>query len=236
MVLRFTVKDTGIGIPGDKLATIFESFRQMDGSTTRRYGGTGLGTTISKQLVNLMGGDIGRQENDHMFRNGDIYGCLPKPVKMEALRQMVFTATEPMGQISGPAPGPDLSSPHAASEAMEGRGIRVLLAEDYPTNQKIAVQALTKAGYSVSLAENGAQALDIFISSDFDLILMDIQRPEMDGYEATRLIRAHEEARGPAESGVGKPGTLSPPPNPDHCHDGTCNQRLSGKMPGCEYG
>lgn len=310
--LRFTVRDTGIGIPEDKQEKIFDSFTQADGSTTRRYGGTGLGTTIARQLTELMGGEIGltsrqgegsafwftalfgrtREEKEPPQRGvidpaglkvlivddnrtsryvlseylgslgckttevvngseallilesrnfakdafdliitdyqmpeidgfdlsrkirrmetlrevpiilltssgtaGDgktckeigVNGYLPKPIKyddlMDAVRLVLGTSVEE--REAG------LVTRHTVAEAAERRGA-VLLAEDYPTNQKVAVRHLTGAGYHVDLAENGVQALSAFSTRSYDLILMDMQMPVLDGEEATRKIREME--------------------------------------------
>ncbi len=307
--LRFNVKDTGIGIPEEKQAYIFESFAQADGSTTRKYGGTGLGTTISKQLVRIMGGEIGlsstpgkgsvfwftlplkldqdsrdiavnqpsaslltgkkilvvgtnqktrfvfsshlkawgclpreaatamdalsilKKETDvhlvltdiHMegldgfemvrqirnlpdhaklpvilltsigkigdnrkCRDLDIQGYLIKPIKQQALKTAITAVLTP-----SKTPTPTPVTRHSISDIRRKR-IQILLAEDYPANQQVAVRHLMSRGYQVSLAKNGLQALDLFKAKQFHLVLMDIQMPIMDGYEATRYIRAHE--------------------------------------------
>ena len=315
--LRFCVKDTGIGIPKDKQETIFESFSQADGSTTRKYGGTGLGTTISRQIVTLMGGEIGvdsqplrgsnffftvvfkkdaplpeaepvagtrarldqltvlvvddNKNNRFVFSeylkswgcvpveavsgpealsilenqnsSGDgihmilsdfqmpgmdgfqlvkeikkkdslkdipiilltsvgmigdskickdlgINGYLTKPVKRDDLKSAMISILN-KEEFNG---AHNLSSPLTRHRISEIRGSKaeILLAEDYPTNQQIAVRYLTDAGYRVTLAEDGRQAVDLFKTKQFDLILMDIQMPLVDGYEATRQIREQE--------------------------------------------
>jgi signal transduction histidine kinase/DNA-binding response OmpR family regulator/HPt (histidine-containing phosphotransfer) domain-containing protein len=313
--LRFMVKDTGIGIARDKQKTIFESFTQGDGSTTRKYGGTGLGTTISKQLVELMGGEIdlesdegkgstfnftawfGRRADrkeipernvvdlsglkvlvvDDNFNNRYIvaeylkqWGCLPSEAHNEkealAVLKEAVGAKEPFGLVLTDYQMPErngldlareiradrdleqtpilllssigrqetgeqckeigiegyLNKPirrnelRKAIEAVLGlpagwkkqteaelitghtqveecrKDIRILLAEDYPTNQQVAMRHLERAGYQVDLAKTGKEAMEIYRQQHHDLILMDIQMPEMDGYEATSAIRKME--------------------------------------------
>jgi PAS domain S-box-containing protein len=308
--LRFLVKDTGIGISKEKQAIVFESFTQADGSTTRKYGGTGLGTTISKQLVELMGGRIGvdskegkgatfwfivvfSKQSEIIFRKreelplnvrvlvvadieisrqviveyvsswgfipveaasakealtilkksiasgeqvnlvlsdlnmpdingfdlareirsveffsvvpiivitaygnaGDgkicrdigIKGYLSKPFRETDLRRIIERAfrSSMRGEI-------DLVTRHSIAEETQ---MRVLLAEDYPTNQAIARRHLGQAGYQVDLAEDGKQAVDAFKRNPYELIFMDVQMPVMDGYQATKAIRELESER-----------------------------------------
>ena len=313
--INFLVKDTGIGIPKEKQATIFESFTQADGSTTRKYGGTGLGTTISKQLAEMMGGEIGveseegkgstfwftalfskQEKKKQIYATTDFdldnlkvlvvddnqtnrfvlmeylksWGCLPveanngkdaltilrdtasseDPVKliltdfqmpemsgfdlarevkkMETLKGvpiMVLTSagkkgdgrsckeigingylTKPIRQdemrkamvsVLGlsigqeTAPMPALVTRHSVAEDFR-KDVQILLVEDYPTNQQIATRHLIKGGYQVDLAEDGMQAVEAYKRKAYNLILMDIQMPIMDGYAATQEIREVE--------------------------------------------
>ena len=310
--IYFSVKDTGIGIPHDKKASIFESFSQADGSTTRKYGGTGLGTTISKQLVEMMGGKLGleseegkgstvwfktvfakdtgqetilekeevelrdlrvlivddNQTNRYVLmgyltswgcrpfevsggkealsilkesaltdepfnliltdfqmpeisgfelareirttealkglpiivltsvgnigdgkkcRDIGVDGYLTKPIRQYELREAIKAVLDPSRNREIQRK-PMLVTRHTIAEAYR-RKFRILLAEDYPTNQKVAIGHLHSAGYQVDLAENGQQAVEAFKREPYDLILMDIQMPVMDGYAVTKEIR-----------------------------------------------
>ena len=313
--IRFLVKDTGIGIPDDKQDEIFDSFTQVDGSTTRRYGGTGLGTTISRQLTELMGGEIGMEsregegstflftaifvrrtgkEADAGSEKPDLngltvlvveenrtrrftlmeylksWGCIPLEASggesaLSGIREAVSSGNsfdlllissrmpktngfdlakeiriaypEPRipivlltspgirgdakicrdmgieGYLSKPITAnnlreviesvlglsvretedaaPELITRHTIVENKK-KALQILLAEDYPTNQQIAMRHLGRAGHRVDLAQNGREAVEAFKENHYDLILMDIQMPEMDGFEATLAIRELE--------------------------------------------
>ncbi len=312
--VKFIIKDTGIGIPIDKHADIFNSFTQADGSTTRKYGGTGLGTTISKQLAEFMGGEIGleseegngstfwftvvlkiqsedkeiREKRDLSVKGLNIllvddnqtnrmvlteytryWGCISTEAEdgdkallllnnsvldaelfdliltdvqmpgmdgfelvgkikaIEALKEIPTIILSSMGRIGDGKKCKDLgvdayltkpirrdnllnSIKSVLSQSQEGvtsgqklvtrhtiveenlKNIQILLAEDHPTNQQVAMAYLKKAGFHVDLAEDGRQAVKAFKQKEYDLVLMDIQMPVMDGYEATAGIRAYE--------------------------------------------
>lgn len=167
--LRFEVRDSGVGISKDKLDTIFESFCQADVSTSRKFGGTGLGTSIARQLVDLMGGRIAVQS---IVGKGSTFGF-----------EIVLELAPP-----DEAPCHDASRCIEKTEAPRRVG-RVLLAEDYPTNQALLKVILEGAGHHLTIVENGREAVAACDEKRFDLILMDLQMPLMDGQEATRAIR-----------------------------------------------
>jgi PAS domain S-box-containing protein len=175
-VLRFQVEDTGIGIAPEHTSKLFESFTQADSSTTRRYGGTGLGLAISKQLVELMGGRLGFSSEP---------GC-----------GSVFWFVVPLEEAElPPAPAeatPQLEAFEAAIEAGDRPAGRVLLAEDNEVNRRIALRMLEQAGYQADAVANGRLAVEAALSGRYDLVLMDVHMPEMDGFQATAEIRRSE--------------------------------------------
>jgi PAS domain S-box-containing protein len=173
--LEFAVRDTGIGIPRERQAHLFQPFTQADSSTTRRFGGTGLGLSISRRLVELMGGQLGV---DSEPGRGSTFS---------------FTAWLDVQPDAMPAAPP---VPVAGNDAPAQRPLRLLLAEDGATNRLLAVTLLKKAGHAVVTAVNGKEALDILARESFDAVLMDVQMPEMDGFEATAHIRAQERGTG----------------------------------------
>ena len=191
--ILFAIKDTGIGIPKNKLEMIFKGFTQADGSTTRKYGGTGLGTAISKQLAELMGGNIGAESCEgqgSLFWFTAIF--LKQPIA-EVCGMINDTVEKSIDKPASRSPLKIVKDPseHSGYEKLG----RILLVEDYPTNQLVAQQHLRNIGYSVDLAENGQVAVDAFKNKHYDLILMDIQMPIMDGIEATTIIRRIEAER-----------------------------------------
>jgi PAS domain S-box-containing protein len=170
-VVRFSVSDTGIGIPQEKHAAIFEAFNQADASTTRRFGGTGLGLTISARLVAMMGGDL--------------------RVASEPGQGSNFFFELPVGLGSRAEAAPARRPPARAP-----RRLRVLLAEDNPINRRVATFVLEEQGHEVIVAADGRAAVERFQAGGIELILMDVQMPELDGFEATAAIRRHEQATG----------------------------------------
>ena len=170
--LRFTITDTGIGIPVEKLGAVFERFTQADSSTTRKYGGSGLGLTISKRLVELMGGRIWVESS---VGGGSVFSFT---VRLEVSSSAMHRAPVP----AGARPEPALLA------------LRILLVEDSADNRLITVAFLAETPYWVDIAENGAIALEKFIAGSYDLVLMDRQMPVMDGLTATRAIRDWETA------------------------------------------
>jgi len=171
---RITVEDTGIGISADRLQTLFRKFEQADASTTRKYGGTGLGLAICRELAALMGGVV--------------------TAKSEAGRGTVFVVSLPVARAAA------CKAPDAAPSILEASGfspdcpLRILAAEDNPVNQLVLQTILAQAGLQVHMVGNGVQAVSAWEQGFWDLILMDVQMPEMDGPTAVRQIREREAA------------------------------------------
>ncbi len=171
--LRFSIEDTGMGFDSDTRARLFGRFEQADGGITRKFGGSGLGLSISRQLAEMMGGDL---------------DCESEPGGGSA-----FLVTVPF--LPAEAPAMKVAT-EVVNDATDQRRIKVLLADDHPVNRKVVQMILMQADIDLSEVEDGAQAVHAVRASDFDVILMDMQMPVMDGLTATREIRLHEAAMG----------------------------------------
>ncbi len=168
--LHFAVRDTGIGIDVDKQAAIFDPFQQADGSTTRRYGGTGLGLAISREIVAAMGGEIG--------------------VESVSGEGSIFHFTAWFGHTEELPASPALDA--APADRTHGRGRPILVAEDHPVNQRHLQRTLERLGYLPTIVGNGREALAALAREAFDLVLLDLQMPELDGFATIAALRERE--------------------------------------------
>jgi signal transduction histidine kinase/ActR/RegA family two-component response regulator len=180
--IRFSVRDTGIGIPENRQDILFSPFSQVDGSTTRRYGGTGLGLAISKQLAELMDGGIGMESKVGVGSTFWFTAVFEKQ-----MARPVSSDDEPMS-IEGTGAIDRIVTMPAISQSFKSK-IRILVAEDNAVNQKVAQALLGKMGLQSDVVANGREAVNALQTTPYDLVLMDCQMPEMDGYEATSKIR-----------------------------------------------
>jgi PAS domain S-box-containing protein len=178
--VRFSVRDSGIGLAKEGKTRLFQPFTQADGSTARKYGGTGLGLSICKRLVDLMGGEIG--VDSELGQGATFWIVASFPVAVEGVEHPSAANTHgPLGRDS---------------QLPSGIHNRILLVEDNPVNQLLAMSLLKNLGYDARSVSNGRAAVEAATHSQFDLILMDCQLPEMDGYEATTEIRKWELDKG----------------------------------------
>jgi CheY-like chemotaxis protein len=164
------IEDTGIGIPADRLAAVFDQFEQADNSTTRQFGGTGLGLAISRTLAIMMGGDI---KVNSVLGEGS-----------------VFTVSMTLEKCDPPA---EQEAPE--TRELPNFGLRGLVAEDNKFNQVVVKSMLERIGITVDLAENGEEALALFDQNHYDLVFMDVRMPVMNGYDCTRAIRARQDEK-----------------------------------------
>ena len=171
--LGFSVLDTGIGIAPGAIGRLFNEFTQVDSSISRRFGGSGLGLAISRRLIEQMGGSIGVESTEGVGSTFRFDIHLPLPVAPE-------TVVAPPRASAALEPPPDIAEVR----------LRVLVAEDNPTNRLVVCRMLERLGHTVTAVENGVRAVDAAATGDFDLVLMDVMMPEMDGIAATRSIRA----------------------------------------------
>jgi|GEM_PF-1745520 len=172
-MVHLSIEDTGIGISSENQGMIFEKFTQGDSTITRKYGGTGLGLAITKNLVELMGGNI--------------------KVDSEQSKGTVFTVDLPLRrQVLAPGFEPSETVQLSAKDKIDATNIRILLVEDYEPNVIVAGTFLEQFGYTYDVAEDGQTAIQKAMDSEYDLILMDVQMPGIDGYQATRAIRDYE--------------------------------------------
>jgi signal transduction histidine kinase/ActR/RegA family two-component response regulator len=183
LILRFAVSDTGIGIPEDRQAIIFEAFHQADGSTTRQFGGTGLGLSISRSLALRMNGDLSCRSRPGV---GSCFSCV-LPLRVAREVEIESLAAEFVPELS-------------REVVVHRTGLKVLLVEDNLVNQKLALKMLEKLQCDVTVAENGVDAVKLVCEgaahARFDVILMDCQMPFMSGFDATRAIRRFEHDAG----------------------------------------
>ncbi len=194
VTVRFGVRDTGIGVSQTALARLFKPFSQADSSMSRKYGGTGLGLAICKHLAELMGGEIGVESGEgagSLFWftiQGQVHRAQEGAPAPRAPVQLVKEIPAPLP--SAPREDPDDDGP--TTVYTRPSETRVLLVEDNRVNQRLAMKMLQKRGYVVDLAANGVEALELISRTAYDLVLMDCQMPEMDGFETTRRIRESE--------------------------------------------
>ena len=206
--LLFSVSDTGIGIPADKQANLFQKFMQVDSSTTRKYGGTGLGLAICRQLVEMMGGRIWIES---------------QPGKGSTF---LFTVVVGAGTPAAHSEKTIQTAAPAIVQAVPVAPMRILLVDDTPENRLLIQTYLRKSAHTIEIAENGAMALEMYTASPFDLVLMDMQMPIMDGYTATREIRKWEQANGRKPTPVIALTAHAMSEDAKTCFDAGCTEHL----------
>ncbi len=210
--LAFSVTDTGIGIPADKLATMFQRYTQADASTARQYGGTGLGLSICKSLVELMKGEIG--VNSEAGKGSEFWFELP----FQAAVASAKAAAEPPAATIPAEPAASATPAAAATKALLFKGMRVLVAEDNENNQLLIELLLNRQGVETTMVGDGTEAVESAQGNDYDLILMDLEMPTMGGIEAVKAIRAVEKALGQGKHvNIVALSAHAPEQERDHC-------------------
>ncbi len=193
--LLFKVTDTGIGVPKNKQATIFDAFSQADTSVARQFGGTGLGLSISKQLIELMGGSIGL-ESEEGIETTFFFTCWFNYAEQEIMTGSPPQTAPLLTHTNDKQPEVIVSAETHSMSAEKHLPLNILLAEDNLINQKLAKKLLEKQGYTLQIANNGLEAVEMFEQQTFDLILMDFQMPKMNGLDAALKIRELEKEHG----------------------------------------
>jgi CheY-like chemotaxis protein len=223
--LRFSIQDTGIGISKEKIAGLFEAFKQADSSVNRNFGGTGLGLTISKQLLELMGGEL--LVTSKLDIGSDFYFELDLNV------------------------GEKIANDHESDRIVTYRtemsnSLNILVAEDNATNQKVITYMLTNAGVTIDFANNGLEACELYENNNYDMIFMDLRMPIMDGLQASKMIcqsQKHKAFKTPiiavtanafpedriSAKEAGMTGFLPKPINPDELKDIIYDYRMQEK-------
>ena len=184
LAIRFNVSDTGIGLTPDQQKVIFGRFSQADSSTTRKFGGTGLGLAICKDMVEALGGSIG--VNSSPGKGSTFWFNVPCQTGIAANIDERLLISTPVRKVAKKNPQASLQVNASVENSV---GLRILLAEDNPVNQLIAVETLKSAGHDVVVVSNDVEAIQAVTSQPYDVVLMDIFMPEMDGIAATKAIR-----------------------------------------------
>lgn len=191
LIIMSSIRDTGMGIPTEKLDALFKPFSQTEASHSSKYGGTGLGLMICKEFVNMMGGKIGVESE---VGAGSTFNftlkLVPKKTAIPVLENKVT-----VDQFDLKNYDTEISTPYDENLISKRKAYKILIAEDNVVNQKILLRILTELGYNAEAANNGKEALNMVQNKEYRAILMDVQMPEMDGFAATRAIRNLEDAR-----------------------------------------
>lgn len=186
-----SVRDTGIGIPEDKLDNLFKPFSQIEASHSSKYGGTGLGLMICKQFVNMMGGEIGVESK---VDSGSTFYFTIK-LSSKKVEPVVYAGRDSGNDLEIKSFNPEYHSPYHDDLKMKRSNYKVLLAEDNVINQKVMTKMLAELGYTAEVASSGKETIEKVSKDNFNIVLMDVQMPEMDGFTATKYIRLLDEPK-----------------------------------------